>query len=57
LREEKLIVANIIRARFDDSGLQFLNYFDGFYLEGFTSWSAMATRWILETMKSEFVWK
>lgn len=32
---DKLILSNIIRARFDDSGLEALNYFDGSYLEGF----------------------
>ncbi len=35
LRPEKLMVANIIRARLDDAGLEYLNYFDGSYLEGF----------------------
>ena len=33
---DKLMVANIIRARFDDGGLEFMDYFDGSYLEGFT---------------------
>lgn len=33
--QDKLIVSNIIRARFDDSGLEALEYFDGSYLEGF----------------------
>jgi hypothetical protein len=32
---DKLTLANIIRARFDDSGLEALEYFDGSYLEGF----------------------
>ena len=32
---DKLVLANIIRARFDDSGLTYLNYFDGSYLEAF----------------------
>ena len=32
---DKLVLANIIRARFDDSGLNYLNYFDGSYLEAF----------------------
>ncbi len=32
---DKLIVSNIIRARFEDSGLSALEYFDGSYLEGF----------------------
>ncbi|WPJ95523.1 putative glycoside hydrolase [Coraliomargarita algicola] len=32
---EKLVVANIIRARFEDAGLAALEYFDGSYLEGF----------------------
>ena len=32
---EKLMVANILRARFDDAGLEYLDYFDGSYLEGF----------------------
>jgi len=32
--ENKLLVANIIRARLSDSGLSYLKYFDGSYLEG-----------------------
>ena len=32
---KKLMVANILRARFDDAGMEYLNYFDGSYLEGF----------------------
>jgi hypothetical protein len=32
---DKLIIANIVRARFDDCGLGYLNYFDGSYIEGF----------------------
>ncbi|MGJ8642443.1 MAG: putative glycoside hydrolase [Luteolibacter sp.] len=36
LDEDKLMVANVIRARFDDAGLEFMDYFDGSYLEGFT---------------------
>ena len=35
MEPEDLIVANIIRARFDDSGLSCLKYFDGSYIEGF----------------------
>jgi hypothetical protein len=35
LGPEKLIVANIIRARFPRSGLEYMNYFDGSYIEGF----------------------
>jgi len=31
----KLMLANIIRARFKDGGLEYLDYFDGSYLEGF----------------------
>lgn len=31
----KLMVANILRARFDKAGLEYLDYFDGSYLEGF----------------------
>lgn len=31
----KLMVGNILRARFDDAGLEYLDYFDGSYLEGF----------------------
>ncbi len=30
-----LMVANILRARFENAGLEYLNYFDGSYLEGF----------------------
>ena len=33
----KLMVANIIRARFPQSGLEYLDYFDGSYLELFTT--------------------
>ena len=36
LGPEKLMVANIIRARFPQSGLEYMNYFDGTYLELFT---------------------
>lgn len=36
LDDKKLMVANIIRARFDDAGMEFMDYFDGSYLEGFT---------------------
>ena len=32
---DKLIVANILRARFDNGGLEFMDHFDGSYLEGF----------------------
>ena len=35
LGPEKLMVANIIRARFPRSGLEYMNYFDGTYLECF----------------------
>jgi hypothetical protein len=35
LRPEKLMVANLVRARFPDSGLGELAAFDGSYLEGF----------------------
>lgn len=31
----KLMIANILRARFQNGGLEYLNYFDGSYLEGF----------------------
>jgi len=32
---DKLMVANILRARFKNAGLEYLTYFDGSYLEGF----------------------
>jgi hypothetical protein len=32
---DKLMIANILRARFDKAGLEYLDYFDGSYLEGF----------------------
>ena len=32
---KKLMVANILRARFEKAGLEYLDYFDGSYLEGF----------------------
>ena len=31
----KLMIANILRARFRNAGLEYLDYFDGSYLEGF----------------------
>lgn len=31
----KLMIANILRARFENAGLEYLDYFDGSYLEGF----------------------
>lgn len=34
--EDKLMVANILRARFKDGGLEYLDYFDGSYLENFS---------------------
>ena len=37
LNPDKLMFANIIRARLPESGLEYINYFDGSYLEGFTS--------------------
>jgi hypothetical protein len=35
LQQENIILANIIRARLDRGGLDYLKYFDGSYLEGF----------------------
>lgn len=32
---DKLMVANVLRARFENAGLEYLDYFDGSYLEGF----------------------
>jgi hypothetical protein len=32
---DKLMVANMIRARFEDAGLEYMQQFDGSYLEGF----------------------
>lgn len=31
----KLMIANILRARFENGGLEYMKYFDGSYLEGF----------------------
>ena len=31
----ELMIANILRARFENAGLEYLDYFDGSYLEGF----------------------
>ena len=31
----KLMIANLLRARFENAGLEYLDYFDGSYLEGF----------------------
>ncbi|MDF7800407.1 putative glycoside hydrolase [Pontiellaceae bacterium B1224] len=33
--KDELVVANVIRARFDDAGLEYVDYFDGSYIEGF----------------------
>ena len=41
---DKLLVANIIRARLTDSGLDYLQYFDGSYLEGIESQANGLTR-------------
>lgn len=35
LGEDKLIVGNIIRARFENAGLEYLDHFNGSYIEGF----------------------
>jgi hypothetical protein len=35
LGKDELIVANVIRARFDNAGLEYMEYFDGSYIEGF----------------------
>lgn len=35
LGDEKLIIANLIRARLSNSGLDYINYVDGSYIEGF----------------------
>jgi len=32
---DELMIANILRARFENAGLDYLDYFDGSYLEGF----------------------
>ena len=32
---DKLMLANILRARFENAGLEYLDYFDGSYLEEF----------------------
>ena len=32
---DELMIANILRARFQDAGLEYMDYFDGSYLEGF----------------------
>jgi len=32
---DELMVANLLRARFENAGLEYLNYFDGSYLEAF----------------------
>ena len=41
---KKMLVANIIRARLTDSGLSYLQYFDGSYLEGIESQANGLTR-------------
>lgn len=35
LGPDKLVLANILRARFTNAGLEYLDYFDGSYIEGF----------------------
>jgi hypothetical protein len=35
LGQDELIIANVIRARFKNAGLEYLDYFDGSYIEGF----------------------
>ncbi|MEN8848551.1 MAG: putative glycoside hydrolase [Akkermansiaceae bacterium] len=35
LGKDELVIANVIRARFKDAGLEYLDYFDGSYIEGF----------------------
>tara|TARA_R110000850_G_scaffold145753_4_gene267964 strand:+ start:3271 stop:4446 length:1176 start_codon:yes stop_codon:yes gene_type:complete len=35
IRPQNIILANLIRARFETGGLDYLHYFDGSYLEGF----------------------
>jgi hypothetical protein len=35
LGPQKIVIANIIRARFDEAGLEYLDYFNGSYIEGF----------------------
>ncbi|MBK1855851.1 hypothetical protein JO972_12845 [Verrucomicrobiaceae bacterium 5K15] len=35
LGKDKLVIANIIRARFPRAGVEYLDYFDGSYIEGF----------------------
>ena len=37
LGPKKLMIANMIRARFDEGGVEFMNYFDGSYLECFVT--------------------
>lgn len=34
-RKDNIIIGNIIRARFDNAGLEYIEYFDGSYFEGF----------------------
>ncbi len=34
-RRDNIILANIIRARFENAGLEYMEYFDGSYFEGF----------------------
>ncbi|MBU2877934.1 putative glycoside hydrolase [Aliiglaciecola lipolytica] len=34
-RDDNIILGNIIRARFDNAGLEYMEYFDGSYFEGF----------------------
>lgn len=36
MQSTDLMIANLIRARLPDSGLKYMEYFDGSYLEGFT---------------------
>jgi hypothetical protein len=41
---KEIFLANIIRARFEDAGLEYIKYFDGSYIEGFEHKVGQVTR-------------
>ncbi|MEP4931763.1 putative glycoside hydrolase [Haloferula sp.] len=44
LGKDELVVANVVRARFDEAGIEYLDYFDGSYIEGFEHAVGQVTR-------------
>ncbi len=44
LGRSELVIANVIRARFKEAGLEYMDYFDGSYIEGFEHAVGRASR-------------